>query len=148
MRMKHIARSAIVECSAAQLYALVERIESYPEFLPWCLSTRVLERTPGRTRAMLQIGTKGVKQSLTTENRNRADVSIDMQLVEGPFRHFSAAWRFAPLAEHAAKIEFEMSWEFGSRALARLLEPLFSHIADTMVDAFTRRAAAVYGKGT
>jgi ribosome-associated toxin RatA of RatAB toxin-antitoxin module len=145
--MKHIARSAIVEFTAGELYALVEHIEAYPEFLPWCVSTRVLEREPGRTRAMLQIGLKGVKQSFTTDNRNRPNEAIDMQLVQGPLRHFSASWRFVALDEHAAKIGFEMSWEFASRALARLLEPLFSHIADTMVDAFTRRARAVYRKG-
>jgi len=143
--MKRIARSAIVECSAGELYALVENIEAYPEFLPWCVSTRVLERSPGRTRATLHIGMKGVKLSVTTDNRNRPGEAIDMQLVEGPFRHFSAAWRFAPLGEHAATIEFEMAWEFGAVAPARLLEPLFEHIAGTMVEAFTRRARRVYG---
>jgi ribosome-associated toxin RatA of RatAB toxin-antitoxin module len=143
--MKRIARSAIVECSAGELYALVENIEAYPEFLPWCISTRVLERSPGRTRATLHIGMKGVKQSITTENRTRPSEAIDMQLVEGPFRHFSAAWRFAPLGERAAKIEFEMAWKIGAVAPARLLEPLFEHIANTMVDAFTRRARDVYG---
>ena len=84
-------------------------------------------------------------QSLTTENLNRPGESIEMRLVQGPFRNFSAVWRFAPLDAAAAKIEFEMCYEFGNQALARLLEPLFSHIADTMVDAFTRRARAVYG---
>jgi ribosome-associated toxin RatA of RatAB toxin-antitoxin module len=143
--MKRIARTAIVEFTAGELYALVEHIEVYPEFLPWCVSTRVLERIAGSTRATLEIGLKGVPQSLTTENFNRPGESIEMRLVQGPFRNFSAVWRFAPLDEAAAKIEFEMCYEFGNQALARLLEPLFSHIADTMVDAFTRRARAVYG---
>lgn len=143
--MKRIARSAIVECSAGKLYALVENIEAYPEFLPWCISTRVVERSPGRTRATLHIGMKGVTQSMTTDNRTRPGEAIDMKLLDGPFRHFSAAWRFAPLGERAAKIEFEMTWEFGAVAPARLLEPLFEHIANTMVDAFTRRARDLYG---
>lgn len=144
--MKHIARSAIVEHSAADLYALVERIEAYPEFLPWCRAAHVHERsTPGKTRATLEVGLKGVAHSFTTENRNRPGKAIDMRLVEGPFRHFSAVWKFTPLGPRAAKIEFEMAYEFGSAALARLLEPLFQHIADTMVDAFTRRAKVVYG---
>ena len=143
--MKRIARTAIVEFTAGELYALVEHIEAYPEFLPWCVSTRVLERTAGSTRATLKIGLKGVAQSLTTENLNRPGESIEMRLVQGPLRNFSAVWRFAPLDEAAAKIEFAMCYEFGNQALARLLEPLFSHIADTMVDAFTRRARAVYG---
>ena len=143
--MKHITRSAIVEYSAPELYALVENIEAYPEFLPWCVSTRVLERAPGRTRATLQIGMKGARRCMTTDNRNRPGEAIDMHLVEGPFRHFSAGWRFTPLGQHAAKIEFEMAYEFESATLARVLQPLFQHIANTMVDAFSRRAKAFYG---
>ena len=143
--MKRIARSAIVECSAAEVYALVERIEAYPEFLPWCQAARVLERGSQRTRAMLDVGLKGVTQSFTTENSNRPGEAIDMQLVEGPFRHFSAGWKFTPLGARAAKIEFEMAYQFSSAALAHLLEPLFNYIADTMVDAFTHRARSVYG---
>ena len=143
--MKSVARSAIVEFSAAQLYALVEHVEDYPEFLPWCRAARVHLRTAVRTRATLDIGLKGVTQSLTTENANRPGAAIEMRMVEGPFRHFAATWKFTPLGESAAKIEFAMAYKFGRMAPSRLLEPLFDHIADTMVDAFTRRAHAVYG---
>ena len=142
--MKKIARSAIVEQSAQQLYALVEDIEAYPRFLPWCLETRV-ERSGVATRATLTVGMRGLRQSFTTQNDNRPGESIDMRLVEGPFRRFAAAWRFQPLREGACKIEFSLEYEFASAALARLLEPLFDRIADTMVDAFTRRADELHG---
>ena len=96
----------------------------------------------GRKRAMLTVGLRGLRQSFTTLNENRPGEGIDMQLVEGPFRSFSAAWRFRNLGEQACAIEFTMQYEFASRTLGRLLEPLFDHIADTMVDAFKRRADA------
>ena len=143
--MKRIARSAIVPHSAAQLYALVEDIESYPRFLPWCVDAEVKSRTPDSTVAALAVGMRGVKQSFTTRNENRAPDAIDMKLVEGPFRHFAAAWRFQPLGEQACKVEFSMEFEFASRALAALLQPVFEHIADSMVNAFTRRADEVHG---
>ena len=143
--MKRIARSAIVPHSAAQLYALVEDIESYPRFLPWCVGVEVKRRAPGSTIAALAVGLRGVKQSFTTQNENRSPAAIDMKLIEGPFRHFAAAWRFQPLGEQACKVEFSMQFEFASRALATLLQPVFAHIADSMVDAFTRRADEVYG---
>lgn len=139
--MKRISRSAIVEHSAEQMYALVDDIESYPSFLPWCTEARV-EVRDGRKRAMLTVGLRGLRQSFTTLNENRPGEGIDMQLVEGPFRSFSAAWRFRNLGEQACAIEFTMQYEFASRTLGRLLEPLFDHIADTMVDAFKRRADA------
>jgi ribosome-associated toxin RatA of RatAB toxin-antitoxin module len=143
--MKEIARSAIVEHAAAQMFALVDDIEAYPRFLPWCLEAKVDESGP-RKRASLTAGMAGIRQSFTTENENQPDRAIDMRLVEGPFRHFSAAWRFTPLGENACQVHFELRYEFASRTLGRLLNPLFDQIADTMVDAFTRRADELYGR--
>src|SRR5262245_65550278 len=84
--MKRITRTAISPHSAAALYALVEDVESYPSFLPWCLAATVHERKPDRTRATLTVGLRGVRQSFTTQNENRAGEAIDMRLVEGPFK--------------------------------------------------------------
>ena len=142
--MKKILRSSIFEHSAGELYALVEDIEAYPRFLPWCLATRV-ERAASGTRATLTVGMRNLRQSFTTQNENRPGESIDMRLVEGPFRRFGATWRFRALPGHACKIEFSLEYEFASAALAKLLEPLFDRIADTMVDAFTRRADELHG---
>lgn len=139
-------RSAIVEHPAAALYSLVDDIESYPEFLPWCRGAKVIERSPGRTVATLVVGVRGIRQSFTTENANRPGEGIDLRLVEGPFRRFAAAWRFIALDEHAARIEFSMEYEFSSKVLGRALEPLFDQIADTMVTAFSRRADYLHGK--
>ena len=142
--MKEIARSAIVEHAAGQMYALVDDIEAYPRFLPWCLEAKV-DATGARKRASLAVGMAGIRQSFTTENENQPERAIDMRLVEGPFRHFSAAWRFRPLGENACEVQFELRYEFAG-TLGRLLEPLFDQIADTMVDAFTRRADELYGR--
>jgi ribosome-associated toxin RatA of RatAB toxin-antitoxin module len=143
--MKRITRSALVQHPAHDLYALVDDIETYPAFLPWCLETRVHERSGDLTRATLTVGLKGLRHSFTTRNTKRPGRSIEMQLEEGPFRQFDAAWRFDPLGPAAAKIEFFLEYEISSRMLARVLEPLFDRIADTMVDAFSRRADQVYG---
>ena len=137
--MKQISRTAIVEHSAAKMYALVERIEDYPAFLPWCEKAEVHERGPERTRATLSAGLGALRQSFTTENENRPGEEIRMRLVEGPFSEFEAHWRFVPLGQ-GCRIEFSMRYEFSSRALGRLLAPLFAGIADSMVDAFVRRA--------
>lgn len=141
--MRRISRSAIVERSAQELYALVEDIESYPQFLPWCMDAHVRERAPGRTVATLSVGIRGLRQSFTTENVNREGEAIDMRLLEGPFRRFAAHWRFIALGERAAKIEYVMAYEFSSRVIAKALDPLFERIADSMVEAFARRAASL-----
>ena len=143
--MKRIARSAIVEHSAGRMFALVDDIESYPRFLPWCRAASVDERTPEWVRATLRVGMRGLNQTFSTRNELHAPEAMDMRLVKGPFRHFAAAWRFRPLSARACSIEFSLEYEMAG-PLARLLEPIFDHIADTMVDAFTRRAAELYGK--
>ena len=144
--MKQIARSAIVEHSAAEMYALVENIEAYPSFLPWCTAAEVLERRAGTTRATLTVGLHGLSHSFTTRNENRPGEAIDMHLEQGPFRRFRGEWRFVPLGPAACRIEFSLQYEFSSRTLGRLLAPLFDGIADSMVDAFVRRAGEVHGR--
>jgi len=122
----------------------VEDIEAYPGFLPWCSAAVVHERRAGTTKATLTIGLPALQQSFTTLNENRPGEAIDMRLVEGPFRRFGAQWRFVSLSPQACRIEFSLQYEFSSRTLGRLLAPLFDGIADSMVDAFVRRAAQVY----
>jgi ribosome-associated toxin RatA of RatAB toxin-antitoxin module len=138
--MKRVSRSAIVECSAEKFYGLVEAIESYPDFLPWCAAAEVLERAPGRTVARLTLAVPGVRQSFTTENSNVPGRSIDMRLVEGPFRKFEASWRFTPLGTAACKAEFSLGYEFASSLAATALQPVLNRLADSTVDAFSRRA--------
>ena len=143
--MKRIARSAIVEHSAAQMFALVDDVESYPRFLPWCRAARVEERTAASVQATLSVGLRGLRQTFSTRNGLHPPEAMDMRLVKGPFRHFAAAWRFKPLSAEACTVEFSLEYEMAG-PLARVLEPLFDHIADTMVDAFTKRAGELYGK--
>jgi ribosome-associated toxin RatA of RatAB toxin-antitoxin module len=143
--MKRIVRSAIVEHSAEEMFALVDDIESYPRFLPWCTAAKVEERTPAGARATLTVGMRGLRQSFTTQNELRPGEAMEMRLVKGPFRRFAASWRFKPLSAEACRVEFSLEYEMAG-PLARILEPLFDRIADTMVDSFTRRAGELYGK--
>jgi ribosome-associated toxin RatA of RatAB toxin-antitoxin module len=138
--MKQITRSALVGCSAEEFYALVEDIEAYPRFLPWCAAAQVRERTPGATVATLTLAAKGLRHSFTTANSNEPGRGIDMRLVEGPFRHFHAQWRFSPLSDQACKAEFTLEYEFAGRIVAGLLEPIFARLADKTLDAFRQRA--------
>ena len=143
--MKRIARSAIVEHSAGKMFSLVDDIESYPRFLPWCRAAKVDERTAQWVQATLSVGMRGLNQTFSTRNELHPPEAMDMRLLKGPFRHFAAAWRFKPLSAQACSVEFSLEYEMAG-PLARMLEPLFDRIADTMVDAFTRRANDLDGK--
>src|SRR5688500_5459745 len=125
--MKRISRSAIVEHSAQEMFAVVDDIESYPRFLPWCKAAKVEERSPGAVRATLTIGMRGLSQSFTTLNELRPGEAMDMRLVKGPFRRFAGAWRFKPLSPEACAVEFFLEFELAG-PLARMLERLFDRI--------------------
>ncbi len=142
--MQRVKKSVLVPYSCAAMFELVDRVELYPEFLPWCGGTRVLEaREDGKT-ARIDIDYHHVKAHFTTENLNRPPESIVITLRHGPFRHLHGAWRFIALAPDACKVEFELAYEFASHVFGRIFGPVFGHIANTFIDAFVRRAETVY----
>lgn len=143
--MAAVHKSVIVGYSAEQMFALVDRVEDYPRFLPWCGGVEVREREPNRLVATIGIHYHGIKQTFTTENTNIRPVSMQMRLLEGPFRHLQGAWVFKPLREDACKVEFDLQYEFSSRILEKIIGPVFSMIANSFVDSFCKRAETVYG---
>lgn len=142
--MANVHKTVLVSFSAAQMFQLVDDVERYPEFLPWCGGVDLLWRTDGGTSARLHIAYHGIKQNFTTENTKTFPILMDIKLVDGPFRHLEGVWKFIPLAEDACKIEFRLHYEFSGALLEKLIAPVFNHIANTFVDAFVTRAEKVY----
>lgn len=143
--MPTVNRSVLVPYAAERMFALVERVEDYPEFLPWCGGARVHSREPSRMVATLLIDYRGLRQSFTTENLNEPERSIRMQLREGPFKRLDGHWRFSPLRADASKVELSLDYAFSATLVSRMLSPVFDQIAATFVDAFVQRADAIYG---
>lgn len=144
--MPVISKSALVPYSAAEMYALVNDIPAYPDFLPWCGASAVLDSNEDEIRARVELARSGIKKSFTTLNRLQKDKMIEMRLVEGPFQHLEGFWRFESLNEMACKVMFDIEFEFSSKILAMTVGPVFSQITSTIVDAFSKRAVEVYGK--
>ncbi|MDA8383722.1 MAG: type II toxin-antitoxin system RatA family toxin [Betaproteobacteria bacterium] len=142
--MARVDKSVLVRHSAAQMFVLVDDVEHYPEFLPWCGGTAVKFRDEHTTLATIHINYHHIKQSFTTENSKQAPALMEIRLREGPFRQLEGQWRFTALGEEACKIEFSLQYEFASRLLDGVLGPVFNYIASTFVDAFVQRADRIY----
>ncbi|NDP42844.1 MAG: type II toxin-antitoxin system RatA family toxin [Aromatoleum sp.] len=143
--MQRVKKSVLVPYSALEMFELVDQVELYPEFLPWCGGVHVLEeRSTGKT-VRIDIDYHGVSAHFTTDNASRAGESIIVTLNDGPFRHLHGEWRFHALAPDAGKVEFELAYEFSTHLLERVVGPVFSHVANTFIDAFVRRAERRYG---
>jgi ribosome-associated toxin RatA of RatAB toxin-antitoxin module len=143
-RVREVNRSVLVEFAPEQMFSLVDAVEDYPEFLPWCGGTTLRRRDQDVTRATILINFHGVRQSFTTENLKRAPHEMLIRLIDGPFRSLDGSWRFVDLGGRGCKVELALRYEFSGRLLERLVGPVFQHIADTLVDAFVKRAAQVY----
>ena len=142
--MNKVEKTVLVMHSAAQMYALVDAVENYPTFLPWCGGVDLLERTETSTSATLHINYHGIKQQFTTQNTKIYPSSMVIHLKNGPFKQLDGDWRFSALAENACKIEFRLNYEFANGFLERLIAPVFSHIAATFVDGFVAQANKIY----
>ena len=142
--MAVVQKNVLVPFSASQMFDLVERVEDYPLFLPWCGDVQVAERSQHKLKATLNINYHGIKQSFTTENVNQAPSSMEMHLVDGPFKQLHGTWKFIALRQDACKIEFNLKYEFSSKLLEHLIGPVFSKITNSFVDAFCARAEAIY----
>lgn len=141
-----MSRSALVPYSPGEMFALVDGIESYPEFLPWCSGSEVHERAEEQVRASIELSRAGISKSFTTLNQNVLAESIHVSLVSGPFRKLDGSWLFHGLGESACKVEFKVNFEFSSALLARVFGPVFEDTVNSLVGAFVRRAEVVYGK--
>ncbi len=143
--MQVVEKSVLVAHTPAQMFALVDAVDKYPGFLPWCSKTEVQSREGSSVVASLHIDYLKIRQQFTTRNVNTPDSEIMMQLVEGPFRHLEGKWHFTPLGEMGCKIEFNLSYEFSSKMLEKIIGPVFGYISGTLVDAFIKEADRIYG---
>ena len=141
--MPTINKVAKVPYTAAEMYDLVNAIEEYPQFLPWCPSTTVLSRKAEEVRACIQIAKGGVQHTFTTVNRLQQNKLIEMRLLEGPFRHLEGNWRFEPVVG-GCQVSFDLSFEFSNKFLALTASPILQKIAGSFIDAFTARAGERY----
>jgi len=143
--MTRIDRSALVNFTAEQMFDLVNDIESYPAFMQGCTAARVISRTEHELIGELTLSKAGIRQTLTTRNVLVPGREMNMELVEGAFKNFSATWRFTPLTESACKVSLEMDFEFAGGLMDLAMEKLFSSSANNLVDALVQRAQRVYG---
>ncbi len=138
--MRKIERFAYVKHSSKEMFLLVNDIESYPEFLPWCERTEIHESSNEIITASIHMERAGLKASFTSTNLMKFYESIDLSLKDGPFNHFQGGWKFDDLGNDGSKIYFELEFEFKNRLLDATLGPFFEDICEMMVNAFVKRA--------
>jgi ribosome-associated toxin RatA of RatAB toxin-antitoxin module len=142
--MQVVERSALVTYTAAQMFALVNDVARYPEFLPWCVGARVEDVSAGERIATLKVARGVLQTEFTTRNTLQQDAHIHMQLMHGPFRDLTGEWRFEPIGTRGSRVYFRMEFEFKNRLSATAFNAVFESLCGTIVDAFVQRAQTIY----
>ena len=138
--MREVKRSALIAEAPARMYQLINDVERYPEFVPYCTSARVNSRKGNEMVATLNIKRGPLNAEFTTRNLLEPDKRVLMQFVSGPFRLLEGLWTLTPLGDLGCRVELEMRFEFANRVAGALFEPLFENTAASLVDAFVKRA--------
>jgi len=144
--MQNICRSALVPYSAKQMYQLVDDIDNYNHFVPYCQSSCVISRSQQQVTAKLKVAKSGLAKSFTTVNTLTPYEFISMELVDGPFTHLSGGWRFTALSDSACKIELDLDFEFSNKLTSLAFSKVFNKLVQSMVSAFTSQAEKIYVK--
>ena len=143
--MTEISKTTLVPYTSNEMYVLVNDIESYPSFLPWCTEAKILSQQEESLTATLSMALGKIKQSFTTENTMQDGSRIDIQLIEGPFKHLSGYWRFIQEDEQSCHIHLHMHFEFKNKIIKHTLGKAYYKVMDTLVESFVQRAQQVYG---
>lgn len=143
--MTTIKKSALLPYTAAQMYALVDDIAAYPQFLPWCKDARVFSRNADEVHAQIHIAHGALNKAFSTTNRLQPGKIIEMRLADGPFKHLEGFWRFDELSNAGCKISLDLDFKFSNKLIELAIGSAFNYIANSLVDAFCQRAKQVYG---
>ncbi|MCW8851078.1 MAG: type II toxin-antitoxin system RatA family toxin [Gammaproteobacteria bacterium] len=145
--MSHIKRSALVHYSPSEMYQLVNNVGEYASFLPWCRSSEVKTESDTEMVASVEIAKGVLNKTFTTHNQLDKDRRIELQLVDGPFKNLSGYWQFDSLkTDNACKVTLELDFDFDSAMMSIAAKPIFTQIANSLVDSFCKRAVEVYGE--
>jgi ribosome-associated toxin RatA of RatAB toxin-antitoxin module len=144
--MKKTKKTILLPYSAEQMYTLVNDLDGYKDFLPWCGGVEIFKQNELELEAKVHIDFKGIKQFFHTHNDLVLNKSIEMSFVDGPFKHFHGYWSFAELSSSACKVEFSLEYQFSNKILELVVGPLFNIISSTFVDGFVKRAKTIYSK--
>lgn len=145
--MTTITRSSLVMYTPDQMFDLVNDVEAYPQFLPWCRDSRIISKNEDVICATLDIAKGGIHHAFSTRNTLDHGNSIRIELIDGPFRHLEGYWQFTTIGDNqGCRIQLDMDFEFSTRLLDLALGPVFTQISGSLVDAFCKRAHEIYGK--
>jgi len=142
--VRTVRRCARVPYSSDQMFALVNDIAAYPQFLPWCKAAVVTFASDDVLEATLDVGAGALHKRFSTRNSLQRPRRIDIDLIEGPFKSLAGGWRFDPVDGGGCDVSLALDFEVASLPLKIVFERVFEELVRSQMDAFLKRASQVY----
>jgi ribosome-associated toxin RatA of RatAB toxin-antitoxin module len=142
--MPNVSKNIIVPYSVSQMFALVNNVADYQNFLPWCKASDIISQSPTEISASLTLAKGGIQKTFATRNSIQQNKMIEVRLLDGPFKHLEGFWQFEPISENSCRITFNLEFEFSNKLLSLAFGSIFQQVTQNLVDAFTDRAKQVY----
>jgi ribosome-associated toxin RatA of RatAB toxin-antitoxin module len=144
--MTTISRNSLVMYTPEQMYELVNDVAAYPSFLPWCRDSKIISDNDNVICATLDLSKGGLHHVFSTRNNLTPGKAIDIELIDGPFKHLEGHWQFVMIGDNqGCRVQLDMDFEFSNRLISMALGPVFTQISGSLVDAFCKRANDIYG---
>ncbi len=144
--MAEVVRSALLPYAAEDIFALVNDVARYREFLPFCIASEVIEASEYEVVGRMAFARLGMSHALTTRNRLTRPSHIGIEFVDGPFTRLAGEWQFQALQAAACKVSFRVEFEVQAKFLQFAAASAISQAAQQAMDAFHKRAVQLYGK--
>ena len=143
--MHKYSNSIVLPFNARQLYEIVIDVESYPEFLPWCLSSRIVKKDDDNNfDAELTVGYKAIDEKYISRIKAEYEKKIISKAISGPFKSLDSSWYFKNIDKKQCKVDFMIEYQFKSFFLDKVMGSLFKKATIKMLDAFEQRARSLH----
>ena len=144
--MSRLQQELVVPYRVELMYQLVNAIEAYPEFLPWCNGATMHYCSEELVKATIYVAKGPIKYSFTTENNLQKNELININYVQGPFKYLQGCWHFTQLTGNNSKVSLELDYKFSNKLIELAVAPIFNAMHNNLIDCFYQRARQVYGE--
>tara|TARA_B100000214_G_scaffold371621_1_gene348337 strand:+ start:462 stop:908 length:447 start_codon:yes stop_codon:yes gene_type:complete len=138
--MNVINQSEDINVDVSLIFKLINNVDRYSEFLPWCSDSVILNDSASEMTAEIEITGKPIKWKFKTKNKYQENEIIKIKLVDGPFKNLEGYWKFHQIDQYNTNVSLFLEYEFSSKIIELSLKPIFSSIMSSILDSFISEA--------
>ena len=138
--MKRIYKEEEINVAMSIIFNLINNIQEYPKFLPWCKKTEVTKESENLQIGKIFISKSFINWSFSTKNIIDRNKSISLSLIDGPFDKLDGSWNFKEIDDNNTLVSLEINYKFKNSLIELSIEPIFTTIMNSILESFVDQA--------